>query len=52
MEFKYEGLDSEGKPVGGVANAASQDAAIVSLQRKGITITGITVNGQASGVLG
>ena len=46
MEFKYEGLDTEGKPVSGVANAASQDAAIVSLQRKGVTITNISQNGK------
>jgi type IV pilus assembly protein PilC len=51
MEFKYEGLDNEGKPSGGVVNAATQDAAIVMLQRKGITITGITVSGQATGIM-
>src|SRR5580698_4834428 len=42
MEFKYEALDSAGKPQGGVVNAASQDAAIAALQRKGLTITALT----------
>ena len=41
-EFKYEALDQNGKAVGGAVNAASQDAAIASLQRKGFTITSIT----------
>ena len=52
MEFKYEGLDTAGKPQGGIVNAATQDAAIVSLQRKGITITAINASGQAGGLLG
>ena len=51
-EYKYEGLDTAGKPQGGVVNAATQDAAIVSLQRKGITITSINESGQAGGLLG
>lgn len=42
MEFKYEALDATGKAASGSVNANSQDAAIVALQRKGLTITNIT----------
>ncbi len=42
MEFKYEALDGTGKATSGIVNANSQDAAIVTLQRKGLTITNIT----------
>jgi type IV pilus assembly protein PilC len=42
MEFKYEALDTVGKAQSGMVNANSQDAAIVALQRKGLTITSIT----------
>ncbi len=42
MEFKYEALDQAGKAQAGVVNAATQDAAIESLQRKGFTITALT----------
>src|SRR5271170_6755973 len=42
MEFKYEALDSAGKPQGGIVNAVTQDAAIAALQRKGFTITALT----------
>jgi type IV pilus assembly protein PilC len=41
MEFKYEALDQAGKAQAGVLNAASQDAAIEALQRKGLTITSL-----------
>src|SRR6185369_598849 len=41
MEFKYEALDGTGKATSGIVNANSQDAAIVGLQRKGLTITSI-----------
>jgi type IV pilus assembly protein PilC len=51
MEFKYEALDSTGKPAGGVVNAASQDAAIQTLQRKGLTITAISGT-EKKGLLG
>ncbi|HVZ75817.1 MAG TPA: type II secretion system F family protein [Candidatus Paceibacterota bacterium] len=50
MEFKYEALDSNGKPVSGIVNAANQDAAIVTLQRKGLTITAFS-SGGAKGML-
>jgi type IV pilus assembly protein PilC len=50
MEFTYEGLDTQGKPQGGIVNAASQDAAIVGLQRNGITITAIKATGQKGGL--
>src|SRR6185312_15665777 len=46
MEFKYEALDGTGKPVSGIVNANSQDAAIAGLQRKGLTIT--TISGSES----
>lgn len=42
MEYKYEALDSTGKPAAGVMSAGSQDAAIAALQRKGFTITAIS----------
>lgn len=41
MDFKYEALDQTGKPQGGVVSAATQEAAIAVLQRKGYTITAI-----------
>lgn len=41
-EFRYEALDQQGKPQGGVANAPSQEAAIEALQRRGLTLTSIT----------
>ncbi len=41
MEFKYEALDQAGKAQAGVVNAATQDAAIESLQRRGFTITAL-----------
>ena len=47
-EFKYEALDQAGKAAGGTVNAASQDAAIAALQRKGLTITSITGGGEKS----
>lgn len=45
MEFKYEALDQNGKPVSGGINAATHDAAIVALQRKGLTITSLSSSG-------
>ncbi|MDE1924821.1 MAG: type II secretion system F family protein [Patescibacteria group bacterium] len=51
MEFKYEALDSAGKPAGGVVNAATQDAAIMTLQRRGLTITSLS-GSQKKGLLG
>ncbi|MGC9602471.1 MAG: type II secretion system F family protein [Minisyncoccia bacterium] len=51
MEFTYEGLDSQGKPQGGIVNAASQDAAIQSIQRNGITITALRASGQKGGLV-
>lgn len=43
MEFKYEALDNTGKPAAGNINAATQDSAIATLQKRGLTITSITV---------
>jgi type IV pilus assembly protein PilC len=45
MEFKYEALDAQGKATSGVVNAVSQDAAIVALQRRGLTITAFSQSG-------
>lgn len=45
-DFKYEALDQNGKAVSGSVTAASQDAAIASLQRKGLTITSVTGGGE------
>ena len=39
MDFKYEALDQTGKAQAGDISAASQEAAIQALQRKGLTIT-------------
>lgn len=50
MEFKYEALDQNGKAQSGVVNAATQDAAIAALQRKGLTITAIS-GSEAGGLL-
>lgn len=50
MEFKYEGLDQNGKPQSGSVNANTQDSAIELIQRKGITITSIS-GGEQKGVL-
>src|SRR4051812_12232862 len=50
MEFKYEALDQNGKAQGGMVNAINQDAAIVALQRRGLTITSLTA-GKKGGFL-
>jgi type IV pilus assembly protein PilC len=47
-EFKYEALDQNGKAISGMVNAATQDAAIAALQRKGLTITSVTGGGEKS----
>ncbi|HVU79738.1 MAG TPA: type II secretion system F family protein [Candidatus Paceibacterota bacterium] len=52
MEFKYEALDQNGKPQSGVVNAVTQDAAIVALQRRGLTITAFNAGGASGGLLG
>lgn len=46
MEFKYEALDQAGKAVSGTVSAATQDAAVASLQRKGLTLTALNLSGQ------
>ncbi|HYF12999.1 MAG TPA: type II secretion system F family protein [Candidatus Paceibacterota bacterium] len=48
MEFKYEALDGAGKPTSGTISAASQDAAIVALQKRGLTITAFETASSAS----
>lgn len=52
MDFKYEALDTQGKPTGGTVSAGSQDAAIAALQRKGLTITSISGGQGGGGVMG
>jgi len=52
MEFKYEALDSTGKTTSGVVNATNQDAAIMALQRRGLTITSFSGSTGAAGLLG
>ncbi len=47
-EFNYEALDQNGKATSGSVSAASQDAAIAALQRKGLTITSVTGGGEKS----
>ncbi len=47
-EFKYEALDQNGKAESGSVTAATQDAAIAALQRKGLTLTSITGGGEKS----
>lgn len=42
MDFKYEALDSAGKPTGGTINASNQDNAIAALQKRGLTLTAIS----------
>jgi type IV pilus assembly protein PilC len=49
-EFKYEALDQNGKPQAGNVVAASEDAAIEALQRKGLTITAFS-SGQSKGMM-
>lgn len=46
MDFQYEALDQAGKPQAGAISAASQDAAIAALQRKGLTLTAISLSGK------
>ncbi len=50
MDFKYEALDQNGKAQTGTISAASEDAAIDILQRKGLTITSFSA--QSGSVLG
>src|SRR5581483_2441541 len=51
MEFKYEALDQEGKATSGIVNAVTQDAAIVALQRRGLTITALAASASGPGFL-
>jgi type IV pilus assembly protein PilC len=48
MDFKYEALDSAGKPTSGTIAASSQDGAIAALQRKGLTLTSISGSSEKS----
>ena len=51
MEFKYEGLDQQGKPQTGTANAPSQDAAVEALQRRGLTLTSLSPVTAGGGIM-
>ena len=42
MLYKYEAIDSTGKPLRGDIEAPSQESAIAGLQRRGLTITSIS----------
>src|SRR4051812_16551596 len=46
MLFTYKALDGTGKVTEGTVNAGSQDIAIASLQRRGLTITAIQAKGE------
>ncbi len=39
MEYRYEAIDQQGSPKSGVVNAATDEAAILALQRQGLTLT-------------
>ncbi len=52
MEYKYEALDQEGKPRSGIVNAATDEAAILALQRQGLTLTSFSASDQTGGPLG
>ncbi len=45
MEYSYEALDQNGKPIAGKVTAATEDAAIESLQRRGFVITSFSSGG-------
>ena len=45
MEYSYEALDSNGKPISGKVSAATEDAAIESLQRRGFIVTAFSAGG-------
>jgi len=51
MEFSYEALDQNGKPIAGKVTAATEDAAIESLQRRGFVIT-VLSSGMQKGLIG
>lgn len=50
-EFRYEGLDQQGKSQSGVVNAPTQDSAIEALQRRGLTLTSLAESGEGKGLL-
>src|SRR6185503_6364163 len=45
MEYSYEALDQNGKPIAGKVTAATEDAAIESLQRRGFIVTAFSAGG-------
>ncbi len=50
MEFSYEALDQNGKPMAGTISAATEDAAIQLVQQRGYIITKIS-SGQNKGLM-
>jgi type IV pilus assembly protein PilC len=52
MDYKYEALDQEGHPQAGSISASSENAAITTLQGKGLTITAFAAQNAASGIMG
>ncbi len=51
MEYRWEGLDQEGRAQSGTENAANEEAAIALLQRRGLTLTAFGPKEQ-QGILG
>src|SRR3569623_2484120 len=51
MEYSYEALDQNGKPISGKVTAATEDAAIESLQRRGFVVTSFS-SGGPKGIIG
>ena len=49
-EYSYEGLDQQGKPQTGIANAPTLEAEIEALQRRGLTLTSVKPTGAPTGV--
>lgn len=45
MEYSYEALDQNGKPISGKVSAATEDLAIESLQRRGFVVTSFSAGG-------
>ncbi len=50
MLFTYQAIDQAGKTIEGTVDAVSQDIAISSLQRRGLTIVGIDAQGAKKGL--
>jgi type IV pilus assembly protein PilC len=51
MLFNYQALNENGQPTSGAVNAQNQELALVSLQRRGFTVTSIRSAEKGSGIL-